>query len=197
MKTGSVLILQWGSDEERICPCITVRVWWRQDVLTLQWGSDEERICPYISEGLMRTGSVLTLQWGSDEDRICPTYHMLLRHLHCPCWRESRCFSPWWQTNPNFRQTCNWWTLQQIPGLDSRQNPAVSGPAWQIASPLWMACSASEINKHQNSELRNLFIQPLDYRFSTNINQIIIMFKIGVWETSVKTKTKVAGTDAT
>ncbi len=49
----------------------------------------------------------------------------------------------------------------------------------------------------QNSELRNLFIQPLDYRFSTKHNQIIIMFKIGVWETFVKTKRKVAGTDAT
>ncbi len=49
----------------------------------------------------------------------------------------------------------------------------------------------------QNSELRNLFIQPIDYRFSTKHKQIIIMFKIGVWETSVKTKRKVAGTDAT
>ncbi len=29
-------------------------------------------------------------------------------------------------------------------------------------------------------ELRNLFIQPLDYRIEQNINQIIIMFKIGV-----------------
>ncbi len=30
-----------------------------------------------------------------------------------------------------------------------------------------------------DSELTTLFFQPLDYRISTNINQIIIMFKLG------------------
>ncbi len=68
----------------------------------------------------------------------------------------------------------------------SKEKPKIG----HCAQKTEIACST------QNSELRNLFMPPLDYRFSTKHNQIIIMFKIGVWETSVKTKSKVAGTDA-
>ncbi len=50
----------------------------------------------------------------------------------------------------------------------------------------------------KNSEMRNIFIQPIEYRISTNhksnnYNHV----QLGVWETSIKTKRKVTGTDAT
>ncbi len=62
-------------------------------------------------------------------------------------------------------------------------------------SPTVYGTFINDFIRTQNSEL--YLFNPQITESVQNIYQIIIMFKIGVWETSVKTKRNITGTNAT